>query len=105
MRGLDWTSGVVVGSSTLSVKKIDAGWELRRNGEGLQVFRDERLANQRALRLLLALQPDDRPTCLVCGRTVGLNNRKRIAPHNSEPASPGRVPRPCPGSGLKADQS
>lgn len=97
---IDLKSGVLVGSSVVSIGEIATGWEVRRNGEGLQTFSDERVARARAVKLIQALQPDDRPTCLVCARQVGAIKGK-FAPHNSELPAPGREPRACPGSGLR----
>ncbi len=100
---LDWFEGVMVGASTISVGYVSPWYEVRIDGQARVLLGDERHALNRARQLFMALQPEDRPSCPVCGRAVGLVSGGKLSFHNDQPSMPGRaVPaRRCPGTGHK----
>jgi hypothetical protein len=99
---IDWHEGAVVGANTIRVRPSPNGWwEVQLNAEAKVVVGDKRHAVARASQLLAALQPEHRPTCPVCGRTVGSLNGKFSA-HRDVESWPGAARgRKCPGGGLK----
>jgi hypothetical protein len=99
---IDWHEGAAVGANTIRIRPgLNGWWEVQLNAETKVVLGSERLAAARAAQFLAALQPEHRPTCPVCGRSVG-SIRGRFTPHNDVESSPGRTRgRRCPGAGLK----